>query len=578
VEEALVAAPFKVCLYLFLAALAVRGLYLSQYATTPFFWVPQMDALYHDLAAQEIAAGKWSQEPFFRAPLYYHLLGLVYKVFGHSYWAARGVQAMIGSGSCVLLYLLGLRLFRPGVAVLAGAAMALYGPLVYFDGELHTPVVEVFLGLVFLLSLVRAGQTGTMRDWLLAGALLGLAAVARPNILVVTPLALWWLAARETLNLKREGVGAARWGLAAVFLAAAAVAPGVVTARNLAVSGDRVFIASQGGINLFLGNRPEADGFTPSTPKRYAFDGPYEDSVALYGQRAAEEALGRPLKASESQAYWMGRVADWWREQPGAALALLGKKWLLAWTADEVRNNTDFEFIRGEFAPSLWAAPFGFWFAASFGLLGMGLAWRADRQSRVLAGFVLLYTGSFVLFFAADRFRLPVVPVLLLFGVFAVFRLAEEFQARNYRRVAPLAAGLAACALLVNVPWVRTATPERYALDHWSAGNRYRVQGRLDAAVGQYRKALALDPRNAEIWMNLGVAQYGTGDLPAAGESFRQALRLNPADGSLYYNLAMCELQLGRKDESRRLLVEATRLAPEHRRAQAELAKLTTGG
>ena len=172
VEEALLAAPVKTCLYLFLAALAVRGLYLSQYATTPFFWVPQMDALYHDLAAQDIAAGRWSQEPYFRAPLYYHLLGLVYKLFGHSFWAARGVQALIGSGSCVLLYLLGLRLFRPGVALLAAAAMALYGPLVYFDGELHTPVVEVFLGLAFLFFLVRAGQTGATRDWLLAGALL----------------------------------------------------------------------------------------------------------------------------------------------------------------------------------------------------------------------------------------------------------------------------------------------------------------------------------------------------------------------------------------------------------------------
>jgi Flp pilus assembly protein TadD len=102
--------------------------------------------------------------------------------------------------------------------------------------------------------------------------------------------------------------------------------------------------------------------------------------------------------------------------------------------------------------------------------------------------------------------------------------------------------------------------------------------GRLNEAVDYYGKALALDPRNAEVWMNLGVAQYGAGDLAAAGESFRQALRFNPADGSLYYNLAMCELQLGRRDESRRLLVEATRLAPEHRRAQAELAKLASGG
>src|SRR5689334_7494642 len=103
----------KICVYLFLFALTVRLVYLCQYANAPFCWVPSLDALYHDLLARAIAAGRGDPEAFFRAPFYYYLLGGIYRLFGHSFWAARLVQAAIGAGSCVLLYQVGLRLFRP---------------------------------------------------------------------------------------------------------------------------------------------------------------------------------------------------------------------------------------------------------------------------------------------------------------------------------------------------------------------------------------------------------------------------------------------------------------------------------
>src|SRR5690349_16383261 len=143
--------PLRLCAYLFLGALAVRLLYLSQYANSPFFWVPALDSLYHDLHAQAIAAGRSDHQAFFRAPLYYYCLAGIYWLFGHSFWAARLTQAALGAVSCVLLYLLGQRLFRPTVGLIAAITMALYGPLVYFDGELLSPVLEVFLDLCFLL-------------------------------------------------------------------------------------------------------------------------------------------------------------------------------------------------------------------------------------------------------------------------------------------------------------------------------------------------------------------------------------------------------------------------------------------
>jgi tetratricopeptide (TPR) repeat protein len=577
-EREITCPQLKTCVYLFLAALMVRLIYLSQYAASPFFAVPALDSLYHDLLASGIAHGHSEPSAFFRAPLYYYFLGAIYWVFGHSYWAARTVQALLGAASCVLLYKIGRRLFRPAVGLIAAGAMVLYGPLVFFDGELLTPVLEVFLDLSFVLLALKATATGKRQAWLAAGIVLGLAAITRPNTLVAAPLVLIWLWRRRDERPSLPSPIGRRSISAAVFLVGVMAAPGLVTCRNYAVSGDPIFIASQGGINLFLGNRPKADGFTPTTPHRYRFDGPYEDSVALFGQRAAEEAVGRRLLASEAQSYWVSRVLTWWRTEPVAALQITGKKWVLAWTHREIRNNHAYEFVRRECAPFLWLCPIGFWFAGPLGLLGMMLAWRSHPQTRWLIVFVLLYMASFVLFFVADRYRLPVVPLLLLFAAHALTWFREQHRTRDWRRLVLAAAALAGFAIYVNVDWYRTVTPATWALDYWSAGNRYKELGRFSEAEAQFRKALALDHQNADIWMNLGGVQYYSGRLTDAAQSFHQALALGPDNGSGYFNLAMCELQLGRRDIARRHLEQAVRLDPEHATARTELARLQTGG
>ena len=539
-------------------ALLVQLLYLSQYAASPFFWEPRLDALFHDKFARDLLAGKGSSEPYFRAPLYGWFLAGIYQTLGQSPWAVRLVQALIESGSVVLALFLGLKLFRPSAALLAAASMALYGPLVYNALELHTPVLEVFLDLAMLLALLNAR---TVPIVFLSGLLCGLSALARPNALVLVPVALIYLA-----------VSKRKPGWAAAFLASALVFPLAVTARNARVGDDPVFIASQGGINLFLGNRPEADGFTPSTPTRYRVTGEYEDSVALYGQKAAEEALGKSLKPSEVSRYWTTKSLDFWREVPGAAFALTGKKLVLALSFREIRNNTAFDYVRAEWAPLLWLAPLGFWLAGPLGILGMSLSLRSGctPENKGLIAFSGLYLLSFVAFFAADRYRLPLVPILLLFGAQAVVVLGE--RVRQARTLVPALAGLAALGIFCNVEWVKTSTARSWAQDEWSAGNRLLARGRADEAEARTRKALALDRENPEVWSGLGTVLFAQSKLDDAVKAFAMAAKLAPENPADCYNVALCLKELGRRDEARALLTEALRRDPTYGRAQTALA------
>lgn len=552
--------PGRTELWLFLAGLFPRLLFLSQYAACPFVFRPSLDSLGHHLMAQRIAAGTVDPAPFFRAPLYDHFLAAIYTVVGPDLWISRGIQCVIGAVVVVLVYRLGLELAGRTVALAAAVATAFYAPLVFFDGELLSANLEVFLVIVTVTSIERATSRTSLGSGALAGLLLGVTAITRPNVLFTLPAALWWIARGAPTAAPR----ATRTRLALTFLAAAVLLPLLVTLRNRMVGGDWVFIAHQGGINLHVGNRPEADGFTVSTPRHFRFESEYEDSVALYGQKAAEEALGRPLKPSEAQSYWVGRVLTWWREHPGDAIRLTGWKIVLFWSHQEIRNNHGFEFVRSEYAPMLWFCPIGFAFAGTLGLAGMAIAWYRLPRSRFLTLFILLYFLSFLPFFAADRFRLPLVPLLNILGSWLLITLVTALRERRLDLVARPVIFLIPAALLVNVTWIKTDSPQQWAADHWAAGNGYGEINRWPEAIDAYRKALALDPGDHKIWLNLGGAYYSLQDYPEAEKCFIRTLELDSTNADACHNLAVLAVGRGDHARARLFLAETFKRDPAH--------------
>src|SRR6476469_7911545 len=121
-------------LLIFIVALGVRLLHVWQIKGSPFFDVLLGDAHGYDLWAQRLAAGDWiGTDVFYQAPLYPYFLGAVYTIFGRDLLVVRIVQALIGSASCVLLGMAGARLFSKRVGLIAGLALALWAPAIFFD-------------------------------------------------------------------------------------------------------------------------------------------------------------------------------------------------------------------------------------------------------------------------------------------------------------------------------------------------------------------------------------------------------------------------------------------------------------
>ncbi|HSH42572.1 MAG TPA: tetratricopeptide repeat protein, partial [Arenicellales bacterium] len=61
--------------------------------------------------------------------------------------------------------------------------------------------------------------------------------------------------------------------------------------------------------------------------------------------------------------------------------------------------------------------------------------------------------------------------------------------------------------------------------------------GKLDKAANAYRRAIALNPRYAELRDNYGALLIQQGALEDAGAQFREAVRLDPGSGRSRANL-----------------------------------------
>jgi tetratricopeptide (TPR) repeat protein len=533
----------------FAVALGVRLLYLVDLRHTPFFSDPQMDALYHDQWARRLAAGDWwGSEVFFRAPLYPYFLGVLYALSGADQILVRVAQFMIGAGTALLTVVLPYRRIGRRPAVTAGLLVALYGPLIYFEGELFLVVLEAPMNLLAAWALDRAITSGGSREWVRAGISLGLAALVRPTILAMVPvvgITLLW-------RRRRRAVGVIAIYAGAVFLV---LCP--VLVRNYVVGHDLVPVASQGGLNYYLGNNPAADGRAAIAPEfRETWIGGVEDA-----RRQAELARGRSLLPSETSNYWFGRALDWARESPADFFHLQIRKFGYFWDAFEIPNNQDYYFF------SRLARLFRWPVLLSFSLLGplalAGLVVGVRRKTLGIAWVAVPVTLMVVLvaFFVCGRFRVPLVP---LFAIWAASGMWSAFEARrtgDMRTVVLYGSVLAASFVVMNADLHGLRARHSFAESHLRLGILHASRGREADALRHYNDAIEADSSFADGWNNLGVLHAQHGRPEEAGKAFETALVHTPRHPKALGNLASLAFQQGRRSQADSLARQALRVA-----------------
>ncbi|RMH23191.1 MAG: hypothetical protein D6696_01370 [Acidobacteria bacterium] len=559
----------RVVLWLALVASVLRLAYLTEHAGSAFFAVPILDEAYYDGAARAFLGG----DPQliaggFRPLLYPLFLALCYRLGGaFDVLVALAAQHALGVLTVVLVALMAARLWRrPAAAAVAGGLYALAGPPLYFEGELLIVTLFTFLVALNAYLVLRAVGGGALawRWWLGAGLLTGVAAQARANALIFAaayPL-LGAVAERRRPRRAAALVALALAGVLAVQLAAAALAA--------PLTGRFQLLPSAGGVNLYLGNKRGADGMIPRQDRPVTYGEAYRDSVEVFAEedyRAALAAAGITPPATVDPAavsrYWLGRTWAEIRADPGAWLALLGRKVGYLASAVEIPNNKSFGFVAAHESRLLRLLPVRWWLLFALAPLGAVAAWQAGRRPQLwaLTAIAGLHAAGVVAFFVNSRYRLPLWPLLAVLAAGGVTWLAAALRRRRWRQ---LLVGLAAAAVVAASSLLLAPPPAGWARDYYFRSLANLTKGRLEAALADVEASLALDSTDGAAFLQLGNVLRARGDLEAAVAAYRAAAARLPGEPRIENNLGVALEELGRTAEAYRHYLRAIDVEPSY--------------
>lgn len=387
--------PFLLLLVLggFALRVGFTAVYRGGLNVVPVHRIAGADGVEYDQLARSVAAGRGYTWPdgrptAFRAPGFPLAVAGVYALSGDSYPAAYLAFAVWGAVGAVGAYLLARELTDERTARWAAVAAAVYPPDVfacsYFFSEcLFAPLLGFGLWLT-----ARSGRTGVWWAGLLAGLLLGAAALTRSYAVLFGPLYLLWLVGRPPR----------RWAAAVGFGVGFAAAVLPWTYRNYQVFGRPVLIATNGGSTFYGGNNPVVAG----SP------GQWGNWVATNRLPGRDLIDAQPDEVSHDQTEYR-----------------LGREWVIA-------NPHQFAWL-GVFKVVRFWLPFVQWpslktypvanvlSTAPFLLLvfaGLAVTGRGDGRRRFAVPHLALAASLFtaVVFWGDPRFRDANVPVLAVYA------------------------------------------------------------------------------------------------------------------------------------------------------------------
>src|SRR5205814_10539671 len=174
-----------------------------------------------------------------------------------------------------------------------------------------------------------------------------------------------------------------------------------------------------------IGNNPGANGYPHFPPGlRAGQTAMLQDSISV-----AETAAGHSLKRGEVSRYWSAKAWRFIEERPLSWLRLLALKFRNFWNAFQYDDLSIITILReqGITVPGIY-----FGIIAALALPAMVLAWNQAQLSRWVTAAILLHLLAILAVFTTERYRLPVVPGLLIFASYGAVTFWQKLAAHNF--------------------------------------------------------------------------------------------------------------------------------------------------
>ena len=553
--------------YVFAAVLLVRLLVLGRLAGSAFLLPTRGDMHFYDDWAQKVVGGQLTDHhAFYGLPGYAYLLAGLYKLCGYGPYVPELLQALLDAGTALLLYKISLALApqpngRRGqiAGLMAAAAWAFCVPAQTYAAVLMPTAWFIF---VFWFILWRIIKSQSAPDWweaLLLGLLVGLTATAIATILFLIPLLVCAIGLKPAIPARSHFriVGCA------LVLLGIAIGTSPCWLHNYFIARDRVFLSAHSGINFWIGNNPDANGYPRFPPGLRAGQAAMlQDSIDV-----AESVAGHPLKRGEVSQYWSAKARDYIADHPLAWLRLLGLKLRNFWSAFQYDDLSIITNMReqGVTFPGIY-----FGLLAALALPAMILTWNTARLGRWITGAIFLQMLALLPVFTTERYRLPIVPGLAVFAAFGLVTLFSNLAAGNVRPVLSYAMLLMVSTLLVSWPQRGLSL---WALDAYNSGWQALESGNLSLAERKLELARAYVPDNAETNFALGNLKLAQNDTSAASSLYLTTLRLDPRHRGAINNLGVLALENGQPEVAEQRFREALAIDGRNPKTHFLLAK-----
>ena len=553
-------------------ALFLRGVYVAEYTSMSPLGQAAIGAdvgEYDTAARQLLIAAPVGADTSIHAPLYPRFLATLYRMTNLQLPAVRHLQLALDVLALVLVWIAVRRQWRRRVACIAGLIWAGYLPLIYYSAELFSEgLVVFFISLaLFLWSFLPTARRTRAALFVAVGVSLGLAAISHPLSLLfgLAVVALGPLLLPQPPNRRQHLIGSAWLALGLAI----PIAP--VSWHNSRLAGGFVLIQDRAGLNLYIGNNADADG-TPNIP-------PGPDYQRLLDWPASEGIKG----SRDAQKFYRKQALHFAGTHPIQQLGLLVRKFTLTWNAQEISSGSDLpvlqlytRFMRLPFLPRFgWLAPLA--------ILGIWLR-RRERQARIWVLLPLVYTAALTLFVTCGRYRLPMMPGLILLAALALDALADAWSNQDLHtwRLATGTILIAAIPIyLVRPPVPRdhqARTGLLFAEAYWHQLQRQppgEVRAKLLSSTEEFLSQLSLELRKAErqgaepspTWAEIhdmyGLCLGESGKHAEALNEHQLARELRPNDPQILVHYTTALVRNGQPKQARTLLEAALAGCPD---------------
>src|SRR5438552_10866884 len=366
-----------------------------------------------------IATGQGFSDPFegrtgptaWEPPLYPYLIAAVFKITGVYTHASAlillSINSFFSALTCIPIFLIAKKCFSEKVALWSGWLWALLPSVMYWCTRWvwETSLAALLLAILFWITLQLEEARGA-KLWIVYGVLWGIAALTNTSLLAfLLPSGLWaWYR-----RYKKQAGSLPQVALASLFFMAT-ISPWLV--RNYETFGKFIFVRSNFGAELRLGNGPFADGtwmqwLHPSQSivelRRYQQMG--ELTYVAVRKREAMEFI----RASYPRFAWISvkRFIYYWGGLPRSS---------------EIPALAPFKN-----SVFLASSVLAFW--------GLGRAMRKRRPGAwLLFWLIVTYPAIYYFAFPQPRYRHPIEPE---FGILIVYVISEASGFRSQKSAVP---------------------------------------------------------------------------------------------------------------------------------------------